>query len=593
MTFIFRGALVVLLFVFSTHLYASSLDHEWLSLLRYNSYGETFLSEADSDRFFLSANGRSNPTAEYEALASAINQPISNDEHAVCRFPARTLKILRDEGSSNFPDLSKCKKLSQYLRSTNAKSASLVFAGYFIQKPSSAFGHTFLRLHTNQQGDAALLDFAVDFSASVNTSNPIAYGVKGIIGGFPGRFSRMPYFLKLREYADLESRDVWEYPIDLTPDQTQLLVLHLWDMDQTHFDYFYFSENCSYHILRAIEAISNKKVAKHLKFFVTPLDTIHALEDASLLRKPTKRPSQFSILSASLKRLEGTSSILARDFLRDPLNYSGSLPSDAVTLDAFIEILNFRFAEQLLTDQALPEVARLRREVLIARSRASDSKPIVSESSDQPSLGHRGSWIDLSYSFGDSSFLQLSNTFAVHHFRSSATGFSNRFQMKMGEFSFRISDQQINIDKAVVFDVLNASNSFAIDFSPAWRFSLGFDRIDTRSSLRPFTLVSSGLSFDFSNNLLFMLALDLRPRLAEDSKTFHLPLGPSALFVYHFDTIRLGFEGSFYREVMDKSDNYLINPFVRADLSRLVEIQVESKVSKHEKLFNLGLTYFY
>tara|TARA_R110000868_G_scaffold55424_3_gene172287 strand:- start:3713 stop:5494 length:1782 start_codon:yes stop_codon:yes gene_type:complete len=593
MTLFFRGALVALLFFSTSSLFASALDHEWLSLLRYNAYGNSFLSEADSDRFFLSNDGRSNPVSEYEALALAINQPITNDDHAVCRFPARTLKIIRDKNLSTLPNFSKCNNLSQYLRATNAKSASLVFAGYFIQKPSSAFGHTFLRLHTNQQGDAALLDFAVDFSASVNTSNPIAYGVKGIIGGFPGRFSRMPYFLKLREYADLESRDIWEYPIDLTPQQTQLLVLHLWEMDQTHFDYFYFSENCSYHILRAIEAIASREVVQHLKFFVTPLDTIHALEDASLLLPPIKRPSQFSILNASLKRLKGDSSLQANAFLQDPLSFSGTLPSDAITLDAFMEILNYRFAEQLLTDQTTPEVASLRREVLIARSKAIDSAPIATDPSDRPSLGHRGSWIDISYTFGDSSYLQLTNTFAVHDFRSSPIGFSNRFQMSMGEFSLRISDQKIKVDQIKVFDVLNASSSFAIDFSPAWRFSLGFDRVNSQASLRPYSLISSGLSFDFSNELLLMLAFDLRPRLSEDTKTFHLPLGPSSILVYHFDWLRLGFEANFYREVVDKSNNYLINPFMRVDISKNVEIQVESKFSKHEQLFNLGMTYFY
>tara|TARA_R110000868_G_scaffold320917_5_gene581993 strand:- start:7453 stop:9234 length:1782 start_codon:yes stop_codon:yes gene_type:complete len=589
----FRGALVVLLFFISIPSFAEPLDHEWLSLLRFNKYGTNYLSEADSSQFFLTANGSSNPEAEYFELARQLALPITTEEHPACRFPARALKLYRDKAISFVPDFEKCTKLNQYLRATNAKSASLVFAGYFIQKPSSAFGHTFLRLHTNQQGDAALLDFAVDFSASVNTSNPIAYGVKGIIGGFPGRFSRMPYFLKLREYADLESRDVWEYPLNLTTAQTQLLVLHLWEMDQAYFDYFYFSENCSYHILRAIEAVSDKHVVKNLKFFVTPLDTIHALEDSLLLLEPNKRPSQYSVLNASLDRLSSSSRQVADDFLKDPLTFTGSLPSDAETLDAFMEILNFRFAEQLLTDRASDNIKTLRQSILIARSKATDSEPIKTDSSDKPSLGHRGSWIDLSYSFKDHTFLQITNTFAVHNFRFDSLGFSNRFQMSMGELSLRVSNQTLQVSSFKVFDVLNASSSFSIDFSPAWRFSLGFDRLYVESNLRPYALISSGLSFDFADNLLFMFAFDIRPRLSENAKKALLPVGPSLIAVSHFSSLRIGLEASAYRELLNKNTDYVVNPFVRSKLSPELDTQLEAKFLKNETLYNAGITYFY
>src|SRR5690606_7652807 len=173
-----------LLFFCFFSVFSTPLDSEWLALLRYNKYANTYQSEADDQRFFLTTNGKNDPVAEYDALVDQLTSDITNDDHVACRFPARTLKLLRDGSIKKVPNFSKCKKLQQYLRATQAKGASLVFAGYFIQRPSSAFGHTFLRLHTNQLGNAALLDFAVDFAASVDTSIQLPMGLRELSAVF-------------------------------------------------------------------------------------------------------------------------------------------------------------------------------------------------------------------------------------------------------------------------------------------------------------------------------------------------------------------------------------------------------------------------
>lgn len=36
---------------------------------------------------------------------------------------------------------------------------------------------------------------------------------------YPGRFSVVPYVKKIREYAHLENRDMWEYALDLDRDE--------------------------------------------------------------------------------------------------------------------------------------------------------------------------------------------------------------------------------------------------------------------------------------------------------------------------------------------------------------------------------------
>jgi len=58
-----------------------------------------------------------------------------------------------------------------------------------------------------------LLSFAVNYAARTDETNGFAYAIKGVFGFYPGYYSLLPYYVKVREYNDLERRDVWEYPL--------------------------------------------------------------------------------------------------------------------------------------------------------------------------------------------------------------------------------------------------------------------------------------------------------------------------------------------------------------------------------------------
>ena len=50
-----------------------------------------------------------------------------------------------------------------------------------------------------------------------------------------------------------EHRDLWEYRLTLTPAELDRLVRHLWELLPTYYDYYFFDENCSYHLLALLE----------------------------------------------------------------------------------------------------------------------------------------------------------------------------------------------------------------------------------------------------------------------------------------------------------------------------------------------------
>ena len=64
----------------------------------------------------------------------------------------------------------------------------------------------------------------------------------------------MPYYVKVQEYSNMESRDLWEYELTLSAAQVSRLVMHAWETRATHFDYYFFSRNCSYQLLALLEA---------------------------------------------------------------------------------------------------------------------------------------------------------------------------------------------------------------------------------------------------------------------------------------------------------------------------------------------------
>ena len=74
------------------------------------------------------------------------------------------------------------------------------------------YGHTLLRMDAADQDERTrLLAYTINFAAGTEETSGFMYVLKGLFGGYPGVFSMLPYYLKVREYSDLEHRDLWEY----------------------------------------------------------------------------------------------------------------------------------------------------------------------------------------------------------------------------------------------------------------------------------------------------------------------------------------------------------------------------------------------
>lgn len=239
-------------------------SREWKKLLfipdRVFSFKKSSLF---SDRaYFLAEDGKSNPKNELFYTLKAFFEPLpseidKNYLHPQCKYSGR-FYFLNKKLGFDFTRMLKqdCKDLNDFISNLEYTSVSLVFSNYVAGGPGSLFGHTFLRLqrdfgNTNQ---TALLDDVINFSAFVPLEQDILFAIKGLAGGYQGRFSLLPYYQKIQEYNNFESRDLWEYQLNFTQSEIDFLKRIIWEIGWTYIDYYYIDDNCAYAMLALIEA---------------------------------------------------------------------------------------------------------------------------------------------------------------------------------------------------------------------------------------------------------------------------------------------------------------------------------------------------
>src|SRR5690606_27193502 len=142
--------------------------------------------------------------------------------------------------------------------------------------------------------DSVWMSWAVNFGAMVDASdNSIFYIYRGLAGGYPGYFSIVPYVTKIQDYAHLENRDMWEYPLTLDTDEMNWLVEHLWELKDTRFEYYFFDENCSFRLLELMEvARPGTGLLDDFRFAEVPVNTVRNMHAAGLVEGRVYRPSK-------------------------------------------------------------------------------------------------------------------------------------------------------------------------------------------------------------------------------------------------------------------------------------------------------------
>ncbi|CAK9891360.1 MULTISPECIES: DUF4105 domain-containing protein [Pseudomonas] len=284
-------------------------DRYWIALGHYETAKlGGWRSYVDDQRFFLAEDGAHHPDQELRATVKALYAPASlGDKHAQCVFPARTRWLREQLQLADLPSPD-CEEYTQWFKDVSPHSAVMIFPAAYLNSPSSMFGHTLLRIDQAdvQSNETALLSYAINFGAYIEgNDNSILYAWKGLMGGYPGLFALVPYQEKLSEYRSLENRDLWEYRLNLTPEETGRMVEHIWELKQIQFDYFFFDENCSYRLLELLQvARPSLDLTSQFPLTAIPTDTVKAVKQSGLVERIDYRPSRERELLERAKPLD-------------------------------------------------------------------------------------------------------------------------------------------------------------------------------------------------------------------------------------------------------------------------------------------------
>jgi hypothetical protein len=367
-------------------------DPYWRRLLHYsrNLLG-IYQSEIDDPSFFLSKVGRRDPGAELEATLRAFFDPPPTDPNAQppqCRFPARWawLKERLALDGKNPPEMS-CPRFEQWRAKLDTESLTMVFAFAYMNNPASMYGHTFVRLNAKgRTSREPLLDYIVNFAADLEGDNGFLFAMKGLLGGYHGRFSTFPYYMKVQEYNNLESRDLWEYDLRFSAHSVERFIRHLWEMGNVRMPYFFFNKNCSYYLLPVMDVMepSEKDLSRQFLMKAIPIDTVRAvIRRPGVLQGVFRRPSHASLMIERRRRLSPDEIRLAERVAKDPAAVArkdlSAFPPErqAMLLDSAYDL--FRYRVGFKRDQP-KEVQEIERQLLLLRNQVSlsQSKPSAS-----------------------------------------------------------------------------------------------------------------------------------------------------------------------------------------------------------------------
>ena len=274
---------------------------KWLKIVHYQpKFFGGYKATIGSDTFYLSPLGRTDPKRELKATIEMFQ---SDDDKTKCLFPAR-YKLLKDNAliDSDFPE---CAEYESFKTDLQPSGITFLFTDAYMNNSSSLFGHTLLRIDTKRKG-TQLLAHGINYGAfTKGYEDSFLYSIYGLIGAYQGGFTVKPYYDIINTYNNLENRDIWEYGLNLSQDELDLFVAHIWEIGQTLTPYYFFTLNCSYMLMEALDAVRPElNLAKLFKVQTIPLDTIKAINQQKGLIKEVKyRPSREKKIKHRIRQM--------------------------------------------------------------------------------------------------------------------------------------------------------------------------------------------------------------------------------------------------------------------------------------------------
>ncbi|MEA3370450.1 MAG: DUF4105 domain-containing protein, partial [Campylobacterota bacterium] len=439
-------------------------------------------SEIDDSRFFFSKSGKTNAKDELDATLDAFfTEERFDDNSSACRFPARKAWLAEKLDIGDFPKV-ECSEYDNTLERLNPKSATLVFPAAHINSPASMFGHTFLRI--NSAYKSRLLSYAINYAADANPddTNAALFAIQGLSGGYYGKYSLLPYYEKLKEYRDTEQRDIWEYDLNLNEEEVLRMTRHIWELNGTQSDYYFFTENCSYNMLWLIElARPSVHLREHFHYEVIPLETVHAAKAEDLISDIHYRASKRSILLKYDELLEDAYLGIPRKLVEREVELKDVLSDETIPLqqkqyilEASTEFLEYSFSRN---DMDKKEYIELFHNLSKERAALGRGEKLNIQTPPDPIESHRAIRVTAGVGSREGEAIGfLGIRPAYHDLEDSNYGFLRGTQIEFLNIELSYSEDEIELEEATVLSIVSLAQRSEFFDSLSWRTKFGWDR---------------------------------------------------------------------------------------------------------------------
>ena len=375
-------------------------------------------------------------------------------------------------------------------------------------------------------------------------------------------------------------------------------LLHLWELGGNYFDYFYFQENCSYHLLSLLEvADPNLQLTDHFLFHVIPADTIKVLTKyPELISDRVYRPSLLSQMNDKRLRMTQKQENLFYMLAEDPssiekTDYSNlSVPEKALVLDAYLDYAQYKTVQKEKTTTAIDKTTR---KILLERSRLnyqSNDPHKAIQFSSPPELGHGSARIRLGFGSHDSELFQEISLRPGHHdLLAKDIGYSKDSQILFLDFTARYYNdkKEAKLDNLKIIDIISLTPYDPLFQKLSWKLSLGVDTIkDIECGLCNSYKANYGLGLAYKPSyfspILFYALADIEAELSSYLDAYYRAGGGGTLggllditenwrvqILGNVLKFPLGHQSHYYKASFNQRYAFTQNLDIRLELSKL------------------------
>ncbi|MEE4246504.1 MAG: DUF4105 domain-containing protein [Kangiellaceae bacterium] len=455
---------------------------QWLKLIHVTQKDNIYRSDIETASFYLSE--QLNPKQELLKTLEAFSRPkVNNEIHAQCRFPARRL-WLRTKLQAHAIDIEtvKCEKFDDWYGKINADSVSLVFANGYLDNPASYYGHILFKFNKKNQS-TSLTDYSLNYGARVpDDPNPVAYIFNGLLGGYDAVFSDELFYRHNHSYGEVDLRDIWEYQLNLTEFEVNLLILHSWELLNVRFTYYFLKENCAYRMAELLELVLDKPLINRSDKFIFPIEVFNnAIEikqnGESLIAEIIRIPSRQSRFTEKYGQLSDDEKEIVRASINNQLSFLDSrylqLPetSKAKILETLLDYYEFLKIKKIVHNK--------KSTILLERLKLDSDLIKWQEINKLPAhLAQKPQRFGVSYIDNDLSTYAINYRLSYYDFLTPDYGRVKNAKLENLVLEFRDIDSQLRLHKATLFDIhtLNLSETgLPHDGGYSWRVKLSYD----------------------------------------------------------------------------------------------------------------------